>query len=157
MQLLERLTSPNLAFYSTHQKLFELISESKVDVNFSGTTAVTCFLRDGVLFTSNVGDSRAFIGSKDIFGCWKVRRVSIDHKPNVKTEKLRIVKSGGEVRPVRTNQGHLIGPDRVWVRNQPYPGLAMSRSIGDRVAASVGVIWAPGIIISKSKMLLKQP
>ena len=29
------------------------------------------------------------------------------------------------------NQGNSIGPARVWVRDTNYPGLAMSRSLGD--------------------------
>ena len=37
------------------------------------------------------------------------------------------------------------GPHRVWLKNENYPGLAMSRSIGDFVATSVGVTAEPGI------------
>lgn len=37
------------------------------------------------------------------------------------------------------------GPYRVWLKNEQYPGLAMSRSVGDLVAGSVGVICEPGI------------
>jgi len=40
-----------------------------------------------------------------------------------------------------------LGPYRVWLKTEQYPGLAMSRSIGDFVAASVGVISEPGINI----------
>jgi hypothetical protein len=32
----------------------------------------------------------------------------------------------------------------VWLKNKNYPGLAMSRSIGDLVAASIGVTCDPG-------------
>ena len=34
---------------------------------------------------------------------------------------------------------------RVWVKNEEYPGLAMTRSFGDRMAATVGVISEPEI------------
>jgi hypothetical protein len=40
--------------------------------------------------------------------------------------------------------GDPIGPHRVWLKNENIPGLAMSRSFGDLVAASVGVIPEPG-------------
>lgn len=33
---------------------------------------------------------------------------------------------------------------RVWLQKESYPGLAMSRSIGDACAHSVGVIAEPG-------------
>ena len=36
-----------------------------------------------------------------------------------------------------------MGPFRVWVRNDDVPGLAMSRSFGDFLAKSVGVICEP--------------
>lgn len=37
-----------------------------------------------------------------------------------------------------------MGPKRVWLLKEEVPGLAMSRSIGDYVAQSVGVIPDPG-------------
>jgi hypothetical protein len=40
------------------------------------------------------------------------------------------------------------GPYRVWMKSQNYPGLAMSRSVGDLVASSIGVTCDPGIFIS---------
>ena len=37
-----------------------------------------------------------------------------------------------------------LGPYRLWLKNENYPGLAMSRSIGDFCAHSVGGISEPG-------------
>ena len=37
------------------------------------------------------------------------------------------------------------GPPRVWISNLDYPGIAMSRSLGDSVAGSIGVISVPDI------------
>jgi len=34
---------------------------------------------------------------------------------------------------------------RVWLKKENIPGLAMSRSIGDNVATSIGVTWEPEI------------
>jgi hypothetical protein len=39
-----------------------------------------------------------------------------------------------------------LGPARVWLKDADIPGLAMSRSFGDKVAASCGVISEPGIM-----------
>jgi len=39
--------------------------------------------------------------------------------------------------------GRSVGPYRVWLKNEQAPGLAMSRSIGDLVAQSAGVISTP--------------
>lgn len=49
--------------------------------------------------------------------------------------------------------GNPIGPARVWVKEGNYPGLAMSRSLGDQIAQSVGVSSVPGIKLSMKKYL----
>jgi hypothetical protein len=47
--------------------------------------------------------------------------------------------------------GKAAGPYRVWLQLDDIPGIAMSRSIGDFVASTVGVISNPGIIIITHK------
>jgi hypothetical protein len=37
------------------------------------------------------------------------------------------------------------GPKRVWLKHKQVPGLAMTRSLGDLVAKSVGVTYEPEI------------
>ncbi len=39
-----------------------------------------------------------------------------------------------------------MGPTRVWTRHGNAPGLAMSRSMGDRVAAECGVVSEPELV-----------
>ena len=43
--------------------------------------------------------------------------------------------------------GMIGGPYRVWQKGCDYPGLAMSRSLGDKVSKSLGVIINPEIQI----------
>jgi len=69
--------------------------------------------------------------------------LSRDHKPDIKDEKARIIHNNGRVDPFREPNGDPIGPARVWLKNENVPGLAMSRSIGDLVASSVGVSPEP--------------
>jgi serine/threonine protein phosphatase PrpC len=68
-----------------------------------------------------------------------------DHKPELKDEADRIHKRGGRIDSFRDyyNNGEPIGPQRVWLQNEEIPGLAMSRSMGDKVAHSVGVTAEP--------------
>ena len=73
--------------------------------------------------------------------CWKqtknkIIELSRDHKPNLRSEKERIEAHGGEV--ARVNWADY-GPFRVWKKGETFPGLAMSRSIGDDCAHSLGV------------------
>lgn len=44
-----------------------------------------------------------------------------------------------------------LGPPRVWLRDVNIPGLCMTRSFGDYVAASVGVIDQPQLIATPLK------
>jgi serine/threonine protein phosphatase PrpC len=64
-----------------------------------------------------------------------------DHKPELPDEAARIHAKGGRIDSFRDyyNNGEPIGPQRVWLAKEEIPGLAMSRSFGDRVAHSVGV------------------
>ena len=43
----------------------------------------------------------------------------------------------------------MIGPPRIWVRGTDGPGLMMSRSFGDEVAHSCGVISTPEVRMLK--------
>jgi hypothetical protein len=57
--------------------------------------------------------------------------LSYDHKPDVPAERARIISNGGRVSPIRDCDGDPVGPMRVWGKFTSYPGLAMSRSMGD--------------------------
>lgn len=48
-------------------------------------------------------------------------------------------------KPVNNLTGHHYGPKRVWLKNKQVPGLAMTRSLGDFLAKSVGVTSEPEI------------
>jgi serine/threonine protein phosphatase PrpC len=67
-----------------------------------------------------------------------------DHKPTEIDEMERILQKEGRIQPFY-EEGEPYGPMRVWVKNEEYPGLAMTRSFGDRMAATVGVISEPEI------------
>lgn len=42
-------------------------------------------------------------------------------------------------------KGNKIGPLRVWLNKADGPGLAMTRSIGDKIGAEAGIISEPEI------------
>ena len=122
----------------------ELENKTKIDGNFSGTTCVMVIQIGEKIICANVGDSRAILVKEN----YKVNRIiplSIDQKPEIPEETRRIIKSGGEVSQLVVD-GEKNGPYRVWKKGEAYPGLAMSRSIGDFIATSVGVIPVPKII-----------
>ena len=110
-----------------------------------------------VLVCANSGDSRAILCSF-IDGRWTVKHLSRDHKPDEPDEAARVRRTGGRIEQsrmqpgmtmpgLRSQAGMFYGPLRVWLKNKPVPGLAMTRSIGDMTATSVGVVAEPEIKI----------
>jgi serine/threonine protein phosphatase PrpC len=122
-----------------------LSRDTKIDTTFSGSTCVSLIFTPSKLLCINVGDSRCIIGKFDEKK-WMAKSLSFDHKPDLKLERERIIKNGGNIEPYINDNGEYYGPQRVWVKNTNVPGLAMSRSFGDVVAHSVGVSSEPDII-----------
>jgi serine/threonine protein phosphatase PrpC len=72
--------------------------------------------------------------------------ITEDHKPDREDEKRRILSRGGRVFAVEYEDG-VDGPPRVWLGHMDIPGLAMSRSLGDTVAHTAGVISEPEVFL----------
>ena len=137
---------PTTALMKAHAKMNQEIMQSWLDVSFSGSTCVSVFIKNCTVYCANVGDSRAIMGTvKDDETVWYAKPLSNDHKPDDPVEERRILSSGGRVSPWKDSRGEASGPARVWLKLKDLPGLAMSRSFGDKVAASVGVIADPTI------------
>ena len=133
---------------STFIKVNEkLISNESINSIFSGTTCVSLIYTPIKLICANIGDSRAVIGRYDKNNKrWMSINLSRDHKPTEEDEARRILKKGGRIKPFLDEEtGAEVGPPRVWVRDDEVPGLAMTRSFGDRVAAIAGTICVPEI------------
>ena len=122
-------------------------NNKNVDCSFSGTTCNLVIQLNTNLICASVGDSRAILiydkGDSQNNGIFPL---SYDHKPNLPGEKDRIQLNGGVVDQIKDPFGNKVGPPRVWKSGVNYPGLAMSRSLGDFQAKEVGVITNPQII-----------
>ena len=138
-------TNPKSALSKAYTTLNESICASAADTTLSGSTCVSVLLQGRDLYCANVGDSRAVMGSLKPSGEWTATALSTDHKPDCPSEQKRIIAAGGRVGPYRGSQGEALGPHRVWLKTKEFPGLAMSRSFGDKVAATVGVIAEPQV------------
>ena len=132
---------------SVFSSLSSNINNSKYfDSLDSGSTVILIHINSKKIIAMNCGDSRAILITKRNNSNYLSRRnnniveLSRDHKPDIPEEKLRIERSGG-----RVDKMYGMGPYRVWFKNEDYPGLAMSRSIGDRLAHRVGVSDIPEI------------
>jgi len=114
-------------------------------------------IRNNKIISGNVGDSRCILCS-EIGRKRFTQALTKDHKPNLPEERERIEASGGEVARYISKNGEEYGPYRVYVKGGTGPGLAMARSFGDGLAASVGVISEPDltetILKPEHKMLI---
>lgn len=117
----------------------------KISAQMSGTTATVCIHdhKTNKITVAHVADSTAVLGrtksgSKkgDVEGVALTR----DHKPDLKDERMRIEKAGGRV----VFDGY--ANHRVYARNARYPGLNMSRCLGDLMGhADCGLSAEPEI------------
>lgn len=144
------------AFLATNSQLHA----DSLDDSMSGTTAVTVLVRGKTIYIANTGDSRAVIAEKrgeDVVAV----DLSIDQTPYRTDELERVKECGARVMTLDQIEG-LKNPDvqcwgteesddgdppRLWVQNGMYPGTAFTRSIGDSVAESIGVVANPEIFI----------
>ena len=137
----------------------EQIKKEKFDYTNSGTTCIIILQLNQKIICANAGDSRAILiynksinKTKDIntdknklLKNSKIFSLSYDFKPELPLEKKRIYECGGiVVKDLDENDKE--EPYRVYIKGKAYPGLAMSRSIGDIDAKNIGVIPNPQII-----------
>ena len=122
-----------------------LINNKEINSAFSGTTCISLLLCNNQIISCNLGDSRAIKGQL-INSKWSFELLSRDHKPNEPDEMKRIKENKGIIKPFIDENGEANGPDRIWLPNQTYPGIAMSRSFGDQIAAQIGVVAIPEIL-----------
>ncbi|XP_058114484.1 protein phosphatase 2C and cyclic nucleotide-binding/kinase domain-containing protein isoform X3 [Magnolia sinica] len=144
------------AFLATNSQLHS----DSLDDSMSGTTAITILVRGRTIYIANSGDSRAVIAErrgKDIVAV----DLSIDQTP-FRADELERVKNCGarvltldqieglknpDVQCWGTEEGDDGDPPRLWIPNGMYPGTAFTRSIGDSIAESIGVVATPEIVV----------
>ena len=135
---------------------FNLFAENmNLNLKTSGATCVSTFYKKNPLkrlYIANLGDSRAIIikeqqqspenNDKNI---WSYEQLSRDHKPSEQDEAERIIKCGGEIQKIQNEDGTFEGPLRIFKKNEEGPGLAMSRTFGDREGEGLGIIAEPEV------------
>ena len=138
----------NKSYIITNKKLLSKNNNNSFNLKLSGSTCISILMNHknlNKLYISNIGDSRALIIKEMKHKFWTCQQLSRDHKPIEKDESSRIYKCGGEIQKIEDEQGGWAGPLRVWVKNGEGPGLAMTRSFGDILGSSIGVICLPEV------------
>ena len=149
-------------------------NEYKIDIGMSGTTCTLIIIIHNMVYYGFVGDSLAcFTKKRSNFAEQNARNHHYIitwpiHIPDNPGEEKRIYKNKGEVRNVPGHQQKIkpkkqVDEDdhlaeqftqdilnektrkRVYVRGRMYPGLGISRSLGDYTAHRIGVISEPSV------------
>ena len=103
--------------------------EKYFDIALSGTSATLVIqMPNKKLYIGYVGNSKVAIQNRD-----KVSKgmnlTEKSHSPESNEEKIRIYNNQGEIR-----RSNLDKKPKIYVRARMYPGLTISRSLGDLIA-----------------------
>jgi serine/threonine protein phosphatase PrpC/CRP-like cAMP-binding protein len=164
-RLVKILDKKYCSFLEAYSKSFEdtnaKLHASRVDDSLSGTTAICLFLDGETIHVANVGDSRAVIATMSE-GKLLAQPLSVDQTPYRSDERERVKRSGARVltmdqlegiAPIHDNWAANLNdqvdedgdPPRIWSPYGAFPGTAFTRSIGDEIAETLGVIAVPEI------------
>jgi serine/threonine protein phosphatase PrpC len=134
------LEDPGTALLKTFEKTQYLLGKATamktIDATRSGST-VSVVLHDfqkGTLHIAHVGDSRIVLGKQVNEGgnkAWQAVDLTIDHKPDLPEERARIEKAGGVVLFDGGWNYRVFAKGKTDSRGKRYPGLNMSRAMGD--------------------------
>eukprot|EP00002_Diphylleia_rotans_P008192 TRINITY_DN1792_c0_g1_i4.p1 TRINITY_DN1792_c0_g1~~TRINITY_DN1792_c0_g1_i4.p1 ORF type:complete len:409 (-),score=92.51 TRINITY_DN1792_c0_g1_i4:360-1586(-) len=116
-----------------------------------GTTATICLVSGLHMYIANVGDSKAVLG-RECVPCFqkggpngshmRAFDVTHDHKLTNTVERQRVIRSGGLIKR-HPKVAH--DCERIWKEGQNYPGLVVTRTLGDTVGHQLGVSCEPEI------------
>jgi serine/threonine protein phosphatase PrpC len=143
-------TDDDLNEFCSNMKKKKLIGENVpnyFNCDYSGSTCVSILLKQNDIskvYIANVGDSRTIV-IRERDNNWTCKQLSRDHKPTEKDEYNRIIEADGEIEAIEDDNGNWTGPLRVWEKGSEGPGLAMTRSLGDKVGAKIGVVCTPEV------------
>merc|ERR1712039_1005087 len=118
----------------------------KLSAQMSGTTCSVAIHdhQNNKLTVAHVADSTIVLGKfKDQQnGTLEAIQLTRDHKPNLKDERARIEKAGGRV----VFDGY--ANHRIYAKNGRYPGMGMSRCLGDLMGhADAGCSAEPEVTV----------
>jgi serine/threonine protein phosphatase PrpC len=137
------------------------LHKSQVESRDSGTTCVSLLVEDGLLYCSNVGDSRCILGRRE-GNSIKAIALSKDQTLYRQDERQRIEQCGGRILSIGQIEGSVpmdhvwkcdLGseidsdgdPPRLWRKDAYEPGTAFSRSLGDFTAQELGCSSTPEV------------
>mmetsp|Transcript_89641 Transcript_89641/g.254121 ORF Transcript_89641/g.254121 Transcript_89641/m.254121 type:complete len:447 (-) Transcript_89641:119-1459(-) len=134
------LTALTRTFEKTQYYVEKATNMKKIDALRSGTTCSVVLHKhdERMLYIAHVGDSRVVLGKIDTSDGGMADQkglealdLTVDHKPNLPAEKARIEKAGGMVIFDGGWNYRVYAKGKKDAKGKRYPGLNMSRAMGD--------------------------
>lgn len=131
------------AFKKVQEDLEYRSALDNVDIQVSGCTAVALLVhpRKDKIWVGTSGDSRCIMF---VPGQEEALETTRDHKPSDEEEKARVESSGCEVTRTEYEDGWV--EERVNIAGRDYPGISMTRSLGDLLVKNHGIIAEPEVV-----------
>lgn len=150
-------TDPGKALLLAFEKVQSLIvtatAMKHIDATRSGTTCTLVLhsLERNTVYIAHVGDSRVVLGRKPKESTLlEAVDLTVDHKPDLPAERERIEQAGGVVIFDGGWNYRVFAKDKKDSRGKRYPGLNMSRAMGDLNGFNdAGISAVPEVLIHK--------
>jgi serine/threonine protein phosphatase PrpC len=135
------MVDPHLNFKDSFEEVNEELRKTDIKSHTSGTTCVVLYVNGMDYWLAHTGDSRAVL-AKEKDGKLQGIDLTRDHKPDLESERSRILAAGGFVKEANEDMPSA----RVYLDKEcKRVGLAVSRSIGDFIVKGIGVSAEPEV------------
>ena len=119
-----------------------MLNGLQIDLNFSGCSLLSLVISGTSCICANLGSCRGVIASEN--NVWEAVPLSKDHVLSNLKERERVLRANGRIEVEYDKDGNY-GIEKLYMGNEKYPALEITRSFGDKIGKFVGVISIPEI------------
>ena len=129
------------SFSEIDKKLHQQYDENKkCDDSGTSINIIINFNSNNInkIISINIGNTKSILITDNKI----IKELNIIHTPCVKEERIRIENHGGVIDRIDWLK---VGPLRIWFKDKKFPGLTITRSLGDFEAIPLGILPIPDI------------
>ena len=130
-----------------------LQNDQLINTDLSGSTCTLLIQIGDNIICTNIGDSKVILvyedenmdNNNDQNDRYNFINLTEDSTPYNEKEKMRLLGNGGNIKQLTNNFNQELGPLKIFLKNKNIPGLTITRSFGDKIGKSLGLISKPFI------------
>ena len=127
------------------ERVSESLSDSNIEIRFSGCTVLTVLIIGNKCICANLGDCKAVIGKEQ--DSWESFLLSSDHSLRNKKERKRMIANNARI-AYESKENRV---EKFYMGNEDVPGLDITRSIGDKIGKFIGMLSSPDVLVHAVK------